>query len=162
MELIDQELSRVVQEADLYNDRVGKNDASVLDDFLSTTSILSLSKKHLKSPNGKLISQHIPFSEEESDLLIHELSKFGILTVGQLDTLLDEFLKEDFSTFFWENLRFIGAVRMAMVWKNPDRFLREAYWGQYSFSDEEIQDLEDEFDLPGLLEKFRTAGVDFD
>ncbi len=160
LELIDRELSRIVKEVTHYKSKITSQDDSVLYDLLSVTSLTSVTKRYAEKLQEKGISPGALPSELSADQLLDELSKFGILNIGQLEDLLRTFFDQDLPDKFLKEKSFTGLVRTAMISKNLDRFLQNAYWGQYTIHEEEVDEISKALKLPNLMQKFEQAEVE--
>jgi hypothetical protein len=155
LELLDNEFSNIVSEAQTYGELVSESNISVLEDEISVTSAEALLADFAKRHDRRIEAVVPP-----KDRIIDELKNFGVNTNSELKSLLEETIdiirnpNEHFSLF--------GTYRDAMMIKDLDRFLRDAYKGGFTFMRDEVDFLEGVCGYKNVPEKLAHFGADFD
>lgn len=160
LELIDRELSRIVEEVSIYKSKIQHQDRSVKNDFLSVTSLISIARSISESQKEKGIRLKNLRIDDLSDDILDELSKYGIQNIGQLEGLLNSFFDSRIHEEFLQSKSFAGLVRSAMIWENFDKYISNAYWGQYYFPKNDLQSISKALNVPNLQQKLQEVGAD--
>ncbi|UWR06213.1 GTP pyrophosphokinase family protein [Ruegeria sp. B32] len=155
LELLDNEFSNIVSEAQVYGEMISENNVRVLEDEITVTSAEALLVDFAKKYDREIEPVMAP-----KDRVIEELKNFGIRTNSELRKLLDETIEK--ISLVGEPFSLFGTYRDAMMTKDLDRFLKDAYNGGFTFMRDEIDYLEGVCGYENVLDTLNFFGADFD
>lgn len=143
LELVDQEFRALSQEIDRYGDHVKEQAAQgQLDGIaIDSTSLLQFLDEFFSRCDTEALTKHF---HPNSDMVIDELSSFGVKTLQELKNLLDQKTPEE-----WASLvpTYIGIIRNAMMLKDPETYFKSA-WNEHWWANRESFD------------QFQEVGID--
>ena len=130
LELIDSEFSRISLEADEYRRRVEASDQDVDDDELSFISLKSAIEVSIHRLTPEIF---IRLNEETADVLVSELSAFGIKNVGELKAFLsgEKFEKLVRCSIHDRSIHGIGLVRDAMICEDVHKYFERSFQNHF-------------------------------
>ncbi len=155
LELLDNELSNIVAEAQSYGEMISENNQSVLGDEITVTSAEAILDDFANAHNRRIEAVVPPKGR-----IIDELKKFGVRTNSELKELLGETV--EVIARFNDTFSLFGTYRDAMMAKDFDRFLEKSYSGDFTFMRDEVDFLEQGCGYENVLETLATYEVDFD
>lgn len=127
LELIDRELSTIVDEALDYQEKIKNSPEEIAEDTISETSLFTIAEKDAKN---KGIALRHPYSDNGYPELFQELFKFGVKTNSELQTLLTTIDADSYKKYRPETTVY-GYVRDAMIICDPHKYFKHSFHGQY-------------------------------
>lgn len=136
LELIDRELSNIVQDAETYSESLLNSQSDVGSDPLSETSVRAVAFK--VAEQRKLIIRDAHGSIAE---LVDELRDFGVQSNFELENLISNSPVSRLLSREDEETTIFGFIREAMMFKDPEKFFGEAFHGQFALSEDELKEI---------------------
>ncbi|MFW8593479.1 GTP pyrophosphokinase [Cribrihabitans neustonicus] len=127
LELIDRELSAIVDEAQDYQDKIKNSPEEIAADTLSETSLFTITEKDAKN---KGITLRNALSTNGGPELLEELFEFGVETNSELQELLTTIDADSYPKYESETTVY-GYVRDAMIICDPHKYFKHSFHGQY-------------------------------
>lgn len=156
LELVDKEFDNIVQEAANYVESLSNSEERTLGDSVSATSARALV--------GEMASQRdaqIDFTDSIhlSDV-IRELERFGIITNSELRDMLEDVGDKIVKTPFQNNT--VGTLRDAMMAKDLEKYLRDAYRASFTFNRDDVRFLQECCGYSDVRAVLQRAQADYD
>ncbi|SDD13122.1 GTP pyrophosphokinase [Ruegeria marina] len=155
LELLDNEFSKIVAEAEAYGEMVLENNVSVLDDNISVTSAETLLNDFART-NKKVVRS----MQASKDGIIPELNEFGITKNSELKNLVESVGQK--ALLADEDITLFGFYRNAMMAEDFEKYLGTAYNNSFTFMLDEVDFLTNVCGYSKVIEKIQEHGADFD
>ena len=116
LELLDRELSQIAHETRQYMEDIENREDDISNDAISASSIIAICLAFGKTHAIKIEEAH----DDDYDLLIEELNKFGIKSVIELRELIEAVPIQRYPrNLDYDHIPIFGLVRTAMAMRNP-------------------------------------------
>jgi putative GTP pyrophosphokinase len=149
LEIADREFNDIAKELDSYAEKIDRDTVEGnLEHEINTTSLLSYLSSKFEQPYPSIT---IEIGPRDYTQIIDELTKYGVKTIAQLDTLLNSVFF-DFHERHIRTTTYYGLLRQAMMFDNLRKYLSDAWQDHFQYMDEDGYEM--------LVERYGKEQVD--